>query len=90
MTGRRFLVSGIVQGVGYRSFAVRAAHARGLMGWVRNLPDGRVEVLAEGDDHALTGLREDLERGPYGAAVRDVHEAETPVSGRFTGFDVRF
>jgi acylphosphatase len=50
MTTKKFVVSGRVQGVGFRYFVVREAEALSLAGWVRNLPDGRVEVLASGDD----------------------------------------
>ncbi len=90
MKARRYLISGNVQGVGYRSFAVRAACARGVGGWVRNLPDGRVEVLAQGDEAAIAALLEDLRRGPRSAAVSriDVFE-ERPVEG-LDAFDVRF
>jgi len=87
---RRYLISGIVQGVGYRFFAVRSAQARAVGGWVRNLPDGRVEVLAQGDEAAIAALLEDLRRGPRSAAVSRVDEfEERPVEG-LSGFDVRF
>ena len=90
MRACRYLISGVVQGVGYRFFAVGAAQARAVGGWVRNLPDGRVEVLAQGDEAAIAGLLEDLRRGPRSAAVSrvDVFE-ERPVEG-LNGFDVRF
>lgn len=90
MTARRYLVSGVVQGVGYRFFALRAARARGLKGWVRNLPDGRVEALAAGDRADLDAFREELLRGPRGALVRAVEEAEVPSPGPLADFDVAF
>lgn len=65
-------VSGMVQGVGYRFFAERIARRLAVDGLVRNLPDGRVEVIAEGPRHALEQLLADLRRGPAGAVVRDV------------------
>ncbi len=90
MSARRFLISGAVQGVGFRFFTVSAARARGLTGWVRNLRDGRVEVLAEGEEDALLGLGEDLRRGPRGALVRAVEETSQAATGRFSDFDVAF
>jgi|SRR5580658_3578516 acylphosphatase len=71
---RRYLVSGIVQGVGYRYFAMRMAQRLGLSGYARNLPDGRVEVYAVGSDSKLRELRSELERGPLGASVASVAE----------------
>lgn len=70
----RFLVRGRVQGVGFRFFVLRAARAAGLAGWVRNLPDGSVELLATGEDDALTRLREALQQGPPAARVETVEE----------------
>ncbi|MCK6544731.1 acylphosphatase [Myxococcota bacterium] len=63
------LASGIVQGVGYRAFTERAARELGVTGWVRNLHDGRVEVLAEAERPALEALLERLGRGPRSAEV---------------------
>jgi acylphosphatase len=61
---RRWLVSGRVQGVGFRWFALRRGQELGLAGWVRNLPDGRVEVVASGPDDALASMEASLARGP--------------------------
>lgn len=71
---KRFLITGRVQGVGYRFFAERAASDLGLTGYVRNLPDGRVEIYAAGDDHALGQLRKQLQEGPRSARVDGVEE----------------
>ena len=67
----RFLVSGMVQGVGFRWFVARHARALGLAGYARNLPDGRVEVVATGGDaaDALARLEELLRAGPAHAQV---------------------
>jgi len=65
-------VSGIVQGVGFRWFVRERARRLGLSGWVRNLADGSVEVLATGDSGKLDALSQDLKRGPRGAAVDKV------------------
>jgi acylphosphatase len=66
------VVSGSVQGVGYRMYAYRRATTLGLRGYVRNQPDGRVEVVAEGPRAALERLLEILRRGPASAEVRGV------------------
>jgi len=71
-------VSGIVQGVGFRWFVRERARRLGLSGWVRNLPDGSVEVLATGEAGKLEVLRDDLERGPRGAAVEKVEALNEP------------
>ncbi len=66
----RFVVTGHVQGVGFRVATRRKAKAMGLSGWVRNCPDGSVEGLVAGPDRAsVTGLRDWLRRGPPGAKV---------------------
>ncbi len=66
------IVSGRVQGVGYRAFVVRYARALGLDGSVRNLPSGQVEVIAEGDEKALQQLLTLLREGPPAARVTSV------------------
>lgn len=66
---RKYLVNGRVQGVGFRMFVAREATALGLAGWTRNLPDGRVEVVASGRDDTLDRLRKALIRGPRMAEV---------------------
>ena len=69
---RRWLVSGRVQGVGFRWFVRQHAAELGLVGTVRNLADGRVEVVAGGATDSLTRLARLLASGPPGAAVQDV------------------
>ena len=73
----RFYVSGLVQGVGYRYFARRAAQQLGIAGYVKNLSDGRVEVYAIGAEAQLRALRDDLLRGPGHAVIEKVAEAES-------------
>lgn len=88
MAARGFLVHGRVQGVGYRYFVLRAARELGLAGWARNLPDGSVEVVADGSEEALASLEESLREGPSLSRVSDVQRtAAAPVHGR--GFDIR-
>lgn len=86
MPARRLLISGRVQGVFYRGWTVRQAEALGIFGWVRNLRDGRVEVLATGDEEALDELIRRCRQGPPAAEVRDIEisEAEPEPSHDFT------
>jgi acylphosphatase len=84
------IVSGRVQGVGFRYSAVRQARALGIAGSVANLPDGSVDVVAEGDAADLQRMLAWLRRGPPGAYVREVLVDWLPWSGRFEGFDVDF
>jgi len=86
---RRFLVSGRVQGVGFRFFVESTAAREGLHGWVRNLPDGRVEAVAEGDASAVERFERALQHGPRGARVDDVVTEEEMPGGRDTGFSIR-
>jgi acylphosphatase len=85
IAARRFLVTGRVQGVGFRAFVAAAAGRLGLAGWVRNLSDGRVEVLAEGAPEALDLLAEACGRGPLLARVDGVAASEAAAEGR-SGF----
>jgi len=74
---RRFLVGGMVQGVGFRWFVARHARGLGLAGFARNLPDGRVEVVVTGGDAAaLSRLEELLRTGPAHARVEDVERED--------------
>ena len=80
---RRYYVSGMVQGVGYRYFARQAAQRLGLAGYVKNLRDGRVEVYAIGPPSLLASLRAELERGPSGGSVSSVAEEDAPIDSKF-------
>lgn len=86
---RHLLVSGRVQGVAYRAATVRIAVPLGLTGWVRNLPDGRVEILAEGDDIFLERLEAWARKGPLQAKVATVEVQEEPATGEFDDFELR-
>lgn len=87
-TARRFFVNGRVQGVGYRYFVHDAATREGVTGYVRNLPDGRVEALVEGDLEAVTRVERAIRSGPGGARVEDVETDALPPSGAYTSFRV--
>jgi acylphosphatase len=82
-------VHGRVQGVGYRFFVRRQASALALRGYVRNLPDGAVEVIAEGSRRSLEQLRRELERGPIGAEVDAVDTSWSSAEGAFGTFQIR-
>ena len=89
IVAKRFLISGRVQGVGFRSFVQDHAAVEGVHGYVRNLPDGRVEALIEGDDESVLRVERALRRGPASARVDDVAVETAVPSGRATGFSVR-
>ena len=72
----RYLVTGLVQGVGFRWYTLRGAQALGLTGFVRNLADGRVEVVGQGEPAGLARLEELLRQGPRSARVARVDKAE--------------
>lgn len=80
---RRFYVSGMVQGVGFRFFAQRVAERLGVAGYVKNLRDGRVEVYAIGPSDQLRVLRAELERGPRAASISGVVEEDAEVMPRY-------
>ena len=78
MPRARFLVHGRVQGVGFRWFVWREAERLGLRGLARNLPDGSVEVVAEGPETTLEQLERALARGPAAARVDRVEKSDVP------------
>ena len=83
-------VHGRVQGVGFRWFVQRVAQRLGLVGYARNMPDGRrVEVVAEGTRAGLEALLDELRRGPSGSYVERVAHVFAPASGAFVGFEIR-
>ena len=84
----RLRVSGRVQGVGFRWFARQAARELGVVGRVKNLPDGSVEALAAGDLATLASFRERLREGPRGAWVLDVQEQELATVPDWDGFEI--
>ena len=89
IVAKRYFVSGRVQGVGFRYYLQDHAAVEGVHGYVRNLPDGRVEALLEGDDESVLRVERALRRGPAGARVEDVVVETSVPSGRATGFSVR-
>ena len=82
-------IDGYVQGVGFRYFAVDVAEELGLTGWVRNTPDGGVEVVAEGEEGRLARFIGMLRQGPRRAEVDDVKVEWQEPRGEFRSFQVR-
>jgi len=89
MVARHFVVSGRVQGVGFRYFTEDQARLEGLSGHVRNLPDGRVEIVAEGDSEAVERFERAVRRGPPGARVERCETTDIEPTRRTSGFSIR-
>ena len=85
---RRFLISGDVQGVGYRFFAQRAAARHQVVGYVKNLSDGRVEALVEGSPTQVEAFKHDLATGPRFGRVEDVEELSLDPTGTYSAFRI--
>ncbi len=85
----RAIISGIVQGVGFRYFTYRRAVALGLTGYVRNLADGRVEVVAEGEEENLRQLLKELKVGPSYASVENVEVEWGMFTGQYSQFEIK-
>jgi acylphosphatase len=82
-------VSGRVQGVFFRTEVKYKADGYGVKGWVRNLPDGRVEAVFEGDEEAVKALVDFCKRGPPGAIVTSVDSKLESFTGEFDGFKIK-
>jgi acylphosphatase len=83
-------VSGRVQGVGFRYFCESQARALALSGWVKNLPEGDVELEAQGALDALEEFIRKVRRGPAGAAVSDAAVRDIPLENGEAGYEIRF
>ena len=88
MIRKRVLVSGQVQGVFFRDTCRRIAGQQGVTGWVRNLPDGRVEAVFEGDADSVERMVRWTRRGPSSARVTSVAVSDEPVEG-LAAFEIR-
>ncbi|MEN3339152.1 MAG: acylphosphatase [Acidobacteriota bacterium] len=89
IVARRFLIGGQVQGVGFRMFAESRAAVEGVHGYAKNLDDGRVEILVEGDQESVDRIELALRRGPAGARVESFDVEVVAPSRRATGFTTR-
>ena len=85
---RRLVISGRVQGVGFRFFTRDAALREGIAGWVRNLPDGRVEAWVEGESDAVTRVERAVRSGPASARVDEVVVDEEDATGTYRTFQI--
>lgn len=90
MAVQRIFASGRVQGVGYRDWVVRTAQRTGITGWVRNLKDGRVEIVASGEEEALNALIEGCREGSPLARVDHVEHFPADDEKAHKGFTKRF
>ncbi len=84
------LVSGRVQGVFYRDFVRREAEKLGIKGYVKNLSDGNVEMVAEGEDKIIEKFLAICRKGPLMAFVKGTEIKEEPPTNEFDGFDIRY
>lgn len=84
------IVEGWVQGVFYRAFTRNVAVMRGLDGWVRNLPDGRVEAVFEGSRELIEQALKECRKGPFGSRVDSIDVSWEPATGEASGFEIRY
>ena len=85
-----YIVKGYVQGVGFRRRAARTAAALNLTGWVRNLPDGRVELEVQGDPGDIEKLLPAVEQNSYGIEITNIQSSEIPAIPEEFGFDIKY
>lgn len=83
-------VSGVVQGVGFRFFTIRKARELEISGWVKNTHDGKVEIVAEGEEWQLKDFTEQVKVGPSHSSVRGIEVKEEGYQNEFKEFEVRF
>lgn len=88
IVARKFIVSGVVQGVGFRFFTQRAAARHQVRGYVCNLPDGRVEVLTEGAEKAVEDFKHDLTAGPKFSKVEHLEEIVLEPGNLYSSFRI--
>lgn len=85
-----YIIKGYVQGVGFRRRAARNAAALCLTGWVRNLPDGRVELEVQGEPDAIERLLPAIEQNSYGIEITHIQSTEIPTIPEEFGFDIKY
>jgi acylphosphatase len=90
MRSVRVFISGRVQGVAFRHYTVKTARSLNLGGWVKNLGDGRVEAVIEGDDAPVDTMLAWCKKGPPLADVTHVAVQEEPFSGHYEDFKIRY
>lgn len=88
IVARKFFISGIVQGVGFRFFVQRSAARHQVLGYVQNLADGRVEAFAEGSEKAVEAFKHDLTTGPNYSQVEHLEELVLEPTGLYSSFRI--
>ncbi len=83
-------ISGRVQGVFFRNFTEQSAVERGVSGWVRNLADGRVEAVLEGDERSVNRVLEALRTGPPHSKVDSLDVQTEKYTGELRGFEIKY
>jgi len=83
-------VTGLVQGVGFRYYAKKKASEAGVCGWVKNLSDGRVEIIAEGEETAVEAFLQSLSGGRLGSHIEDMRKSREPYTGSFNHFYISY
>lgn len=90
MKRQHMIVSGKIQGVFYRDYVRREAEKRQITGWVMNMQNGTVEILAEGSDSALAELQKACRKGPLMAHIEDIKITESTATEEFEDFDIHY
>ena len=90
MKAFEILVSGRVQGVGFRYFVLRKAKFHNIKGYVKNLYDGRVNILATGDDIALKEFINEIENGPFMSYTSNIDITDIQLTKRYESFSIEF
>lgn len=88
IVARKFIMSGTVQGVGYRFFAQRAAARHQVLGYIKNLEDGRVESFVEGTEKSVEAFKHDLTAGPTYSNVEHIEEIVLEPTGLYSSFRI--
>lgn len=88
LIARKFFVRGLVQGVGFRYFVQRSAARHQVRGYVKNLPDGRVEALAQGTEQQVEAFKHDLAAGPTYSSVEEVEEIVLEPNRSYSAFRI--
>lgn len=89
MTDAHLIIKGFVQGVGYRKWARKMAQENGITGWVRNLPDGSVEALLQGEKEIIEKVIKDYKKGPFLSEVESVDVVWEDEKEKFSDFTIR-
>lgn len=88
IVARKFIISGLVQGVGFRFFVQRAAARHQVRGYVKNLADGRVEAFAEGNEKSVENFKHDLTAGPTFSKVEHLEETVLEPENLYSSFRI--